>query len=88
MITRLRAILPGGLGGLTGLACALCCAVPLLFAAGIVGGADWAALGQIMPGIAVALAALTALAWWWSTRRRTAHTSGCAAGACSCSQPS
>ncbi|GAA1382427.1 hypothetical protein [Catellatospora chokoriensis] len=88
MTNRLRRILPSGLGGLMGLACALCCAIPLLLAAGILGGAGWAALGQIMPGIAVALAAATALAWWWSTRRRTAHASGCAGGTCSCSQPS
>ncbi len=88
MINRLRRILPGGLGGLTGLACALCCAIPLLLAAGIIGGAGWAVLGQIMPGIAVVLTAMTALAWWWWSRRCTAHATGCAGGTCSCSQPS
>ncbi|MEU8001445.1 hypothetical protein AB0B66_09830 [Catellatospora sp. NPDC049111] len=87
MINRLRAILPSGLGGLTGLACVLCCAIPLLLAAGIVGGAGWAALGQVMPGIAVALAALTALAWWRSSRRRSAHAGACPGGACSCPRP-
>ncbi|MEU7824714.1 hypothetical protein [Catellatospora sp. NPDC049133] len=51
MIKRLRTLLPGGLGGLTGLACALCCAIRLLLAAGVLGGAGWAALGQIMPRV-------------------------------------
>ena len=86
-MNRLRRLLPGSLGGLTGLACALCCAIPLLLAAGILGGAGWAWFGQVLPGIAVALAALTALAFWWA-RRRTAHAAGCAGGACSCSQQS
>lgn len=81
MMDRLRRILPGGLGGLTGLACALCCVVPILLAAGVVGGAGWAALGRVLPGVAVALAAATALAWWWSNRRRTAHATGAPRGA-------
>lgn len=79
----LRRLLPGSLGGLAGLACVLCCAIPLLLAAGVLGGAGWALLGQLLPGIAVAFAALTALAWWW-TRRRPAHASGCSGGECSC----
>ena len=87
MTTILRRILPGSLGGLTGLACALCCTIPLLLTAGILGGAGWAVLGEILPGIALALAALTALAWWW-TKRRTAHAAGCAGGTCSCSESS
>ena len=83
----LRRLLPGGLGGLTGLACALCCAIPLLLAAGILGGAGWAFLGQVLPGVAVVLAAATALAWWWA-RRRPAHASGCSGGGCSCATQS
>lgn len=83
----IRKLLPGSLGSLTGLACALCCAIPLLLAAGILGGAGWAFLGQILPGIAVVLAAATALAWWWA-RRRPAHASSCSGGTCYCSQPS
>jgi hypothetical protein len=83
----LRRLLPGSLGGLTGLACALCCAIPLLLAAGILGGAGWAFLGQVLPGVAVVLAAATALAWWWA-RRRPAHASGCSGGACSCATQS
>jgi len=82
----LRRLLPASLGGLTGLACALCCAIPLLLAAGILGGAGWAFLGQIMPGVAVALAAATALVWWWA-RRRPAHATACSGGACSCGAP-
>lgn len=71
------------LTGLSGLACALCCLLPVLLAAGIVGGAGWAALGQLLPGIAVGLLALTATAWWWSSRRR-AQAAGCSGEACSC----
>lgn len=62
----MKKLLPRGLGGLTGLACALCCAIPLLLALGVLGGAGWALLGQLMPGVALALAGLTALAFWWS----------------------
>lgn len=83
----LRRLLPSSLGGLTGLACALCCAIPLLLAAGVLGGTGWAFVGQIMPGIALALAAATALVWWWA-KRRPAHASGCSGGDCSCATPS
>ncbi len=82
----IRKLLPGSLSGLTGLACALCCAIPLLLAAGILGGAGWAWFGQILPGVTVALAALTGLAFW-RMRRRPAHSTGCAGGACYCSRP-
>ena len=83
MITKLRRLLPASLGGLTGLACALCCVIPVLLAAGILGGAGWAFLGQILPGTAIALAALTALTFWWA-KRRPAHAAGCSGGNCSC----
>jgi mercuric ion transport protein len=53
----LRRVLPSGLGGLAGLACALCCVVPVLVGAGVLGGAGWVAFGRILPGVAVALAA-------------------------------
>jgi mercuric ion transport protein len=81
--TTLRRLLPTSLGGLTGLACALCCTIPLLLAAGILGGAGWAFLGRLLPGIALVLIAATALAWWWA-RGRPAHTNACAEGNCSC----
>ncbi|WP_412542977.1 hypothetical protein R8Z50_10980 [Longispora sp. K20-0274] len=84
MPNAVRKLLPTSLTGLAGLACALCCAIPLLIAGGVIGGATWASLGQVMPGIAVILAVLSGGAWWWASRRR-AHTSGCAGGGCSCS---
>jgi mercuric ion transport protein len=80
---RKRRIVPEGLTGLAGLACVACCVLPLLLAAGVLGGAGWAMLGQIMPGIAVVLAALAGLTWWWSTRRR-AHAAGCGGEDCAC----
>ena len=86
MTNNVRRILPGSLGGLTGLACALCCLIPVLLGAGVLGGAGWAVLGQILPGVAVALAAVTGLAWWWA-KRRPAHARGCAGGDCACSTP-
>lgn len=84
--TTLRRLLPGGLGSLAGLACLLCCLVPFLIAAGILGGAAWSVFGTVLPGIAVALAGLSLAAWWWSSRRR-AHAAGCQGSDCSCSQP-
>lgn len=77
-----RRLLPTSLGGLTGLACALCCVIPLLPVAGVVGGTGWAWFGRILPGIAVALAAATALTWWWARRR--VHANGCSGADCSC----
>lgn len=76
--------MPGGLTGLAGVACAACCVLPLLLAAGVLGGAGWAAAGRIMPGIAVALAAVAGGAWWWASRRR--HAGGCSGEGCSCGQ--
>jgi mercuric ion transport protein len=82
-VTTLRRLLPTGLGSLATLACLLCCAIPFLITAGVLGGAGWAAFGQVLPGIAVAFAALTALAWWW-TRRRPTHAASCPGSDCSC----
>jgi mercuric ion transport protein len=80
---RARRILPAGLSSLAGLACAACCAIPLLVAAGVLSGVGWAAVGVWLPGIAVALAALAGGAWWWARRRR--HHTGCAGGErCAC----
>lgn len=78
-----RRLLPAGLTGLAGAACVACCAIPLLLAAGVLGGTGWAVAGTVLPGAAVGLAALAGLAWWWQVRRR--HTSGCPGGpGCSC----
>jgi mercuric ion transport protein len=80
---RVRRALPSGLTSLAGLACAACCAIPLLLAAGVLSGAGWAAAGAWMPGIAVALAALAGAAWWSVHRRR--HRSGrCGDTNCTC----
>jgi hypothetical protein len=79
---RKRRLLPSGLTGLAGIACAACCVIPFLLAAGVLSGAGWAAVGNWMPGIAVALAAAAGGAWWWMSRRR--HRAGCAGGSCAC----
>jgi len=77
---------PSGLTGLAGLACAACCALPVLLAAGVLSGAGWVAAGQWLPGVSVALIALSGAAWWWSGHRR--HRRGCAGGdACGCARP-
>jgi mercuric ion transport protein len=81
---RLRSLLPTSLGSLAGVACVACCTIPLLLAAGVLGGTGWAAVGRFMPGVAVGLAALAGLTWWWAARRR-AHASGCDGGTCTCS---
>lgn len=80
---RLRRVLPAGVTGLAGLACLACCLIPALLAAGVIGGAGWATLGGLLPGIAVALAAAAALTWWWARRHRQ-HRAGCPGGSCSC----
>jgi hypothetical protein len=81
---RLRRLLPASLGSLAGVACAACCAIPLLLAAGVLGGTGWAAAARFMPGVAAGLAALAGLTWWWAWRRHT-HPAGCVGGTCSCS---
>lgn len=83
MPNAVRRLLPSSLTGIAGLACALCCAIPILIAAGVLGGTAWASLGQVMPSIAVILAVLAGGAWWWASRRRS-HQTGCADGGCSC----
>jgi len=77
----LQRVLPSGLGGLAGLACALCCVVPVLIGAGVLGGAGWVAFGRVLPGIAVALVGAAGLSWWALRRRR--HV--CEGPGCDCS---
>jgi hypothetical protein len=77
---RLGRILPPGLAGLAGAACVLCCVVPVLLAAGLLGGAGWVAFGQILPAAAAGLAAAASVSWWALRQRR--HT--CAEGECRC----
>jgi mercuric ion transport protein len=76
----LQRVLPSGLGGLAGLACALCCVVPVLIGAGVLGGAGWVAFGRVVPGIAVALVGVAGLSWWALRRRHV-----CAGPGCDCS---
>jgi len=86
VVDRARRLLPSGLTGLAGLACVACCAIPLLLAAGVIGGTGWAVTGRWLQGVAVVLAALAAGAWWWASRRR--HRDGCAGGdSCGCGAP-
>ena len=77
-----RQLLPKGLAALAGLACVAFCAIPWLIAAGILGAAGWAGFISWLPGIAVALAALAAMIWWWTGARRK-HASS-TAGECAC----
>jgi mercuric ion transport protein len=85
LVDRARNALPSGLALLGIGGCALCCALPLLLAAGVLSGGVATLLADWMPGVAAALVAAAALAWWWVSRRR-----GCAScgsnGACSCSR--
>ena len=66
--TGFHRFLPSGLTGLAGLACAACCAIPLLLAAGVLGGAGWVVAGRWMPGMAILLVVLAAAAWWQAGR--------------------
>jgi mercuric ion transport protein len=75
-------------GGLAALACAACCAIPLLIAFGLITGAGAALLEKTLLAVA-ALLGVAALGMWWLHRRRqvakaaAAGTSGCGSG-CSC----
>jgi len=74
---------------LAGLACAACCALPFLIAAGVLTGAG-AALAQnlLLAGSAVLIAAAGGM--WWLHRRRSARTAAaagpteCTSGNCAC----
>ena len=77
LVDRARRVLPSGLTGLTAVACAACCAIPLLLGAGVLSGAGWATAGAWLPGLAVALAALAGGAWWTARHR---HRGDCAGG--------
>lgn len=69
-------------GGLAALACAACCAIPLLIATGVLTGAGAALFRQTLIAGAAGLAVL-ALGMWWLHRRRSARapaTTGTATG--------
>ncbi|OJF10348.1 hypothetical protein [Couchioplanes caeruleus] len=75
--------------GLAALACAACCALPLLIAAGLLTGAGAALAENILLGMSGVLVAAAATMWWLH-RRRSARTAaaagagGCASGTCNC----
>lgn len=75
-------------GGLAALACAACCAIPVLIAAGVLTGAGAALLRNGLLAVS-ALLAVAALGMWWLHRRRgqqkaTANASGCGSAGCDC----
>ena len=75
-------------GGLAALACAACCALPVLIAAGVLTGAGAALLEKALLAVAAGLAAL-ALGMWWLHRRRAAQRTaaagtGCGGSGCGC----
>jgi len=70
-------------GGLAALACAACCALPLLIAAGVLSGAGAAILEKTLLAVAAGLAAL-ALGMWWLHRRRAAQRAAAAGAGCGC----
>jgi hypothetical protein len=77
--------------GLAALACAACCALPFLLAAGVLTGAGAAVARK---GLLVTSATLLTIAgaMWYLGRRRPARTArpaatgdgGCASGSCAC----
>ena len=74
--------LPKALAALAGLACLACCLLPVLIAAGLLGGASWNTLGQLLPAVAIALI-LAAGGSWWTVARRRRRSTGCGDG-CAC----
>jgi len=70
-------------GALAVLACAACCAIPVLIAAGVLTGAGAAILEQTLLAVAAGLA-VAALGMWWLHRRRSARRAATAAAGCGC----
>jgi hypothetical protein len=74
---------------LAALACAACCALPVLVATGVLTGAG-AALAQNLLVAASGVLAAAAGGMWWLHRRRSARRaavagrSGCVDGTCAC----
>lgn len=91
---RLRTAAPSGLAVLGIGGCVVCCALPLLLAAGVVTGAGAAFLADWLPGAAAVLIVAAGVAWWWTSRRSPCTSCGtdaptgsdrAAAASCSCS---
>lgn len=76
--------LPRTLTGLAGLACLACCLIPVLATAGVLGGAGWVTLGELLPAAAIVLM-VTAGGLWWVTARRRRGRSQCGTG-CVCGE--
>ena len=70
-------------GGLAALACAACCALPVLIAAGVLTGAGAAILQKTLLAIAAGLATV-ALGMWWLHRRRCAQRAAATSAGCGC----
>ncbi|MBO3742669.1 hypothetical protein [Actinoplanes flavus] len=70
-------------GGLAALACAACCALPVLIAAGVLTGAGAAILEKTLLVVATGLAVL-ALGMWWLHRRRTVQRAAASGAGCAC----
>ena len=69
-------------GALAAFACAVCCAIPLLIAVGVLTGAGAAILQQTLLAVAAGLV-VAALGMWWLHQRRTAAT---ARATCDCQE--
>jgi hypothetical protein len=74
-------------GLLAGVACAACCALPALIAAGVLTAAGAAILEQALIAASAGFAALALGTWWLHRRRSTrvaveAATPGCDCGGC------
>ncbi len=71
-------------GILAAVACAVCCAIPFLIAAGVLTGAGAAIMQQTLLAVAAGLVAVGLGMWWLhrrsSARRAAAGASGCADG--------
>ncbi|MGA5191616.1 hypothetical protein ACPCSL_34375 [Streptomyces griseoincarnatus] len=74
---------PKALGRLAALACVVCCALPVLITAGVLGAGAGAVVGWL-PALAVALSAAAAGTWWLGQRRRSCSCPPKAAGDSGC----
>lgn len=70
-------------GALAVLACAACCAIPLLIAVGVITGAGAAILEKTLLALAAGLV-VAALGMWWLHHRRSARRAAAAGASCGC----
>jgi hypothetical protein len=78
-------------GGLAALACAGCCAIPLLIAAGVLTGTGAVILKKTLLAVSAGLVVLALGMWWLHRRRNAQHAAtaggancGCGGGGCGC----